>query len=404
MRSRLILLTLPAALALAGVGSAAHESDPGVTSTSVLIGGTVPLSGEAAAAGNTARGADAYFRYVNAHGGVHKRKIIYKYLDDEYDPGRTVQDVRELVQQDNVFATFNILGTANNLAVRPFLNAVKVPQLFVASGATTWGRDFRKYPWTIGFIPSYSAEGEIYAHDILKTRPRSKIAILYQDDDYGQDLLSAFEKGLGAKGRRLIVAKQGYDPTQTDVQSQVARLRASNATTLMLFAFGKFAIQAFVYVKRLGWQPQIYLNAVAASSSVMAIASGGGQTEGTISISFFKDPAEVARWRQDAGYKLFVRILKKYLPGADTRDGYYMAGMASAYAMAQTLRQAGRNLTRAEVIRAAMHLNFRDPFTLPGIRIKTSPRDHFPIEQVQLERWHVKGGWKQFGKLLRAPR
>jgi branched-chain amino acid transport system substrate-binding protein len=402
VRSRLFVVAcLIGGLAAAGSVGAARSVD-GVTGKTVLLGGTVPLSGEAASAGATAKGADAYFKYVNAKGGVKGRKIIYRYRDDGYDPGRTVQAVRELVLQDKVFAIFNTLGTANNLAIRPFLNQLKVPQLFVASGATTWGRDYRQYPYTIGLIPSYTGEGKLYARRILKTRPRARIAILYQDDEYGRDLVSAFQKGLGAKAGRLIVAKQNYDPTEPEVRAEIARLKASGADTLMLFAFGKFAIQSFVFVKALGWKPQIYVNAVAASTTVMQLASGEGQTEGAMSIAFFKDPAD-KRWRRDKGYRLYAKIMKKYLPGAKLADGYYMAGMASAYTMAETLRKAGRRLTRPRVIAAAMHLKLKNPFTLPGIRIKTTPKDHFPIEQAQFERWH-KARWRPVGKVVSTPR
>ena len=403
MRSLALLVpALAGAVVVAGTVSAAESADPGVTRTSVLIGGTVPLTGEAAAGGNTARGAKAYFDFLNSRGGVRGRRIVYKFVNDEYDPAKTVQATRQLVQQDRVFAIFNSLGTAHNIAIRPFLNTLRIPQLFVASGATTWGRDWRRYPWTIGLIPSYSGEARIYARHILRTRRNARLAILYQDDDYGRDLVSAFERGLGAR-RRQIVARQSYSSEDTDVAAEIARLRSSGANTLMVFAFGKFAIQAFVFVKRLGWRPQIYLNAVAASTSVLLIASGSGQTQGALSIAFFKDPAD-PRWRRDRGYRLFVRIMRRYLPRENLKDGYFMAGMAAAYTMAETLRRAGRNLTRAGVMRAATHLDIRsNPFVLPGIPIKTGPRDRFPMEYAQLQRWR-DGRWRPVGKLVSAPR
>jgi branched-chain amino acid transport system substrate-binding protein len=398
----LLLPALACAVVVAGTVSAAPSTEPGVTRTSVLIGGTVPLQGEAAAGGNTARGAKAYFDYLNARGGVRGRRINYKFVNDDYDPAKTVQATRELIQQDRVFAIFNSLGTAHNVAIRPFLNAGRVPHLFVASGATTWGRDWRRYPWTIGFIPSYNGEGKIYARHILRTRRSARIGILYQDDEYGRDLVAAFERGLGAR-RRQIVAKQSYSADDTDVASEIARLRSSGANTLMVFAFGKFAIQAFVFVKRLGWRPQIYLNAVAASTSVLLIASGSGQTQGAFSIAFFKDPAD-PRWRRDRGYRLFLQIMRRYLPNDSLKDGYFMAGMAAAYTMAETLRKAGRTPTRAGVLRTAANLNIRNnPFVLPGIPIKTGPRDRFPIEYAQLQRWR-NGRWRPVGKLVSAPR
>ncbi len=380
-------------------------ADPGVTATSVLIGGTTPLSGEAASGSGTARGAEAYFKYVNSRGGVHRRKITYKYLDDGYDPGRTVQATRQLVQQDRVFAIFNSLGTAQNLAVRPYLNEVGVPHLFVASGASTWGRDYRRYPWSLAFIPTYTAEGIIYGRHIARTKPRARIAVLYQDDEYGKDLVAGLKKGLGRKARQ-IVSQRSYDPTSTDVSSEIARLKASRADTLMIFAFGKFAIQAFVYVNKLGWRPQIFVNAVASSTTVLTLASEGGRnkrTEGAISLAFFKDPADPA-WAKDPGFRLYRTVMRKYLPGENIKNGYFIAGMASAHAMVETLRKAGQNLTRRGVLAAVTRLDDRkNPFVLPGIRVRMTARDRFPIEQAQLQRWQ-KGRWIRFGKLISAPR
>jgi branched-chain amino acid transport system substrate-binding protein len=398
-----LLVALAAGLVLAA-GSGAAPSDPGVTSDSILLGGTVPLSGEAASGGLTARGAEAYFKYVNARGGVNGRKITFRYLDDGYDPGRTVQATRELVQQDRVFAMFNTLGTAHNLAIRRYLNEVGVPHLFVASGYGGFGREARLYPWTMGFIPTYTGEGIIYGRHIVRTMPRARIAVLYQDDEYGRELLSALRKGLGPKARQ-IVAVQRYSSTASDVQSQVARLKASRANTLMIFAFGKFAIQAFVYVNKLGWRPRIFVNAVAGATTVMQVASEGGlnkRTLGALTIAFFKDPANI-EFQRDSGIRLFRTILRRH-GGGDTRNGYYLAGMAAAHEMVQVLRRAGRNLTRRSVMTAARRLDDRsNPFVLPGIRVKTSARDAFPIEQVRLQRW-TRRGWVGFGRLLSAPR
>jgi branched-chain amino acid transport system substrate-binding protein len=234
---------LGAAVAAATAG-ARSDATPGVTSTEIHLGSSVPLSGEAAAGGNVARGADAYFDYVNARGGVLGRKIKFTFLDDGYDPGRAVNNTIRLVQQEQVFAMFNTLGTNNNLAIRKFLNQQGVPQLFVAAGATTFGRDYTQYPWTIGYIPPYSEEGKLYGKYILAKLKRAKIAVLYQDDDYGRDLLSGLRKGLGAKAGS-IVSKVGYDPTSSDVQPQIAQLKASKANVLCIFAFGKFSLQAF---------------------------------------------------------------------------------------------------------------------------------------------------------------
>jgi branched-chain amino acid transport system substrate-binding protein len=388
-----------AAVAAAGAG-AAPQAEPGLSSTTILVGGTAPLSGEASSGGAVARGAEAYFKYVNARGGVHGRKIEYKYLDDGYDPGRTVQAVRQLVQQDRVFAIFNTLGTSNNLAIRPFLNAAKIPQLFVASGARTFGSEYRRYPWTIGYIPTYTAEGRIYAQHILKTRPRAKIAVLYQDDEYGKELLAGLRKGLGGRARQ-IVRTVGYEPTATDVRSQLARLKSSGADTVVLIVFGKFSIQSFIYLRQLNWAPKaLYVNAVAASSSLMRL-SPPQATQGAISIGFYKDPAAPA-FSRDPGIRLFRTIMQRHLPGSSLRDGYYLAGMASAYTFVDTLRRAGRSPTRQKLINQAIRLReARNPFLLPGIVLRTSPTSRYPISQVRLQRWN-RGSWTLIGPLLSA--
>ena len=386
------------ALVAASAAGARPAATPGVTSNSILVGGTIPLTGEAAAAAGVARGADAYFKYVNAKGGVLGRKITYKYVDDGYEPQRTFLAVRQLVQQDGVFAIFNSLGTSNNAAIRGFLNQAGVPQLFVASGASTFGRDAKKYPWTIGFIPTYSGEGKVYGRYLLKKKPGAKIAVLYQDDDYGKELVSGLQSGLGAK-KSLIVKKVGYDPTASDVRSEVAALKASKAKVFMIFAFGKFAIQAFIAANQLGWRPQIVVNDVAAATSLMQL-SPPKATEGALSIVFGKDP-DGPTWKRDKGMKLFRSVMKRYA-GGQTPNGYYAAGMAAAYTLVDALKKAGKNLTRKSVMTAATHLNEKsNPFVLPGIRIRTTPSYRFPISQVRLERWH-KSHWVLFGPLLSA--
>jgi branched-chain amino acid transport system substrate-binding protein len=373
---------------------------PGVSSTQILIGSSVPLSGEAAVAGNVARGIDAYFGYVNAKGGIFGRKLKFDYLDDGYDPGRAVNNTIRLVQQDQVFAMFSSLGTSNNLAVRKLLNQAKVPQLFVSSGATTFGRDYKQYPWTIGYIPPYSEEGAIYGQYVAKNIKKPRIAVLYQDDDYGRDLYGGLRRGLGKKVGS-IVAKVAYDPTVADVQPQVTQLKASKANVFMIFAFGKFSLQAFNAVSRLGWKPQIFVNDVSSASALMGIVPQNA-ANGSISIVFGKDPASPA-WRRDKGIRLFQSILKQYgsnIGPLDLKDGYFTAGMATAYTLVDVLKKAGRNLTRDGVMRAATHLTERgNPFVLPGIVIHTTPTSRFPVTQVKLQRWSARA-WHPFGKLL----
>lgn len=382
------------ALALGG-------STPGVSSSTITIGSSGPLTGEAAAAAGVLKGADGYFKYVNSRGGVNGRKIDFKYLDDAYDPSRAVQNVRELIQQDNVFALFSLVGTNGNLAVRDFANAAGVPTVFSASGATTFGRDYKKYPWTIGYLPPYAEEGELYAKHILVTNAKkAKVAILYQSDDYGKDLLAGFRKGLGAKARTAIVQTVGYDPTASDVQSQVAQLKASGANTFCVFAFGKFAIQAFQYANKLGWKPQIYVNDVASASSIMQI-DPQTTAEGAISILWGKDPA-TPKFKDDAGVKLAAQIIKKYVPGGNPSDGFLVAGMAEAFSMVDALKASGKNLTRKGLMNAVTHMNeANNPFLVPGVKVHTTPTFRFPISSVQLQRWH-KGHWVPFGGVVSA--
>jgi branched-chain amino acid transport system substrate-binding protein len=395
-----LLLSLLAGGILVTAAGARPLATPGVTSTEIRIGSSVPLSGEAAIAGNVARGIDAYFKYVNAKGGVFGRKLKFTYLDDGYDPGRAVNNTIRLVQQEQVFAMFSSLGTSNNLAVRKLLNDAKVPQLFVSSGATTFGRDYKKYPWTMGYIPPYSEEGAIYGEYVAKNVKKPKIAVLYQDDDYGRDLYAGLRRGLGKKVG-TIVSKVAYDPTSADVQPQVTQLKASKANVFMIFAFGKFSLQAFNAVSRLGWKPQIFVNDVSSASALMAIVPQNA-ANGSISIVFGKDPAAPI-WRKDKGIRLFQSILRQYgsdIGARDLQDGYYTAGMATAYTLVDTLRRAGKNLTRDGVMRAATHLTERgNPFVLPGIVIRTTPTSRFPLTQVKLQRWSAKA-WHPFGKLI----
>jgi branched-chain amino acid transport system substrate-binding protein len=391
-----LLAALPAAFARTGQGSA----DPGVTATSVLLGGTTPLSGTASAYAAVARGAEAYFKYVNARGGVNRRSIRYRYLDDAYNPAQTVQATRQLVEQDKVFAIFNSLGTEQNLAIREYLNAAKVPQLFVASGATTFGRDAARYPQTIGFQPSYQAEGWVYGKYLARTRSGARVAVLAQNDDYGRDLLVGLKRGI-QRSTVKVVAAENYEVTASDVQSQIAKLKTSDANTLALFATPKFAIQAYVYANRLGWHPLVINNAVSSASNVMLIASEGGRNKtvnGTVSIVFLKDPTDPT-WKADPAIRLYRSIMARYARGANASDVYHVYGMAVAQAMVDVLKKAGPNLTRAGVLEQVRTLSIpASPFLLPGIQLKTKGSDQFPLEQMLLQRWQ-KGSWRSFGGL-----
>ena len=404
-RSALIPLALAGVVALAALPGAfarpaAEAADPGVTANSILLGGTSPVTGPAAAYISVARGAKAYFDSVNAKGGVAKRTIEYKYLDDGYNPAQTVQATRQLVEQDKVFAIFNSLGTEHNLAIRDYLNQLKVPQLFAASGATTWGRDAAKYPWTIGFQPSYQAEGWVYGQYVAKNLPKARIAVLFQNDDYGKDLFGGLKRGLARSGSKVIAAEP-YEVTAPDVQSQIAKLKSSGANVLAVFATPKFAIQSYVYANKLNWRPLVINNAVSAASNIMLLASEGGNNKtvnGSISINFLKDPNN-PRWNKDPGIKLYRSIMSRYAKGASQGDVYHVYGMAVAYETVVLLKRVGANATRARLMSAARSIkDATNPFLLPGISVQTGKGDGFPVQQGQLQRW-TKGKWVPFGEL-----
>jgi branched-chain amino acid transport system substrate-binding protein len=391
-----------AALALVATAGASPTADPGVTATSVILGGTVPLTGEAAAFGTVAPGAKAYFDYVNAKGGVNGRRIEYHYYDDAYNPAQTVQLTRRLVEQDRVFAVFNSIGTANNLAIRDYLNAQKVPQLYAADGSQSIGRSFAKYPWTMGFLMSYRGEGDVYGKTIVKSRPKAKIAVLYEDTELGLDMLTGLTRAIAGKGPR-VVAKQAYEFTGADVSGQIGLLKASGADTLMLFATPKFFLQSIATTHRLGWKPQVYVASVSIEPTIMGIARFNAPelTKGALSIAFVKNPNDPI-WAKDKAVALYRSIMRKYDPTGKPTDVYNWYGMTVAWTMVETLRRAGKNLTRAGLLRAAQSLDTQEnPFMLPGIRLRTSRTDYRPMEQVYLYRYDNKQ-WVRSSGLLQA--
>jgi branched-chain amino acid transport system substrate-binding protein len=374
---------------------------PGVTPTTITLGGTVPLSGPAAAYASVGRGADAYFKYVDSKGGVFGRKIVYKYEDDEFDVAKTILLTRQLVEQDNVLAIFDSVGTEHALAVRPYLNQLKVPQLFVGSGVSKLATEHKQYPWSMGYLPSFAGEGVIYGRYIAAHQPKARIAVLYENSDFGKDMLNGLRRGLGGKAK--IVGAQSYEVEDANVDSQLARLKSSGADTLMLFATPKFAIFGYVGAFRLGWHPHYYVTSVSISPDIMKIAKFGSnqkQVDGSISIAFVKDPTATS-WAKDKTVRLYKSIVKRFLPGAKADDVFYYYGMAVAYTMVDTLTKAGRNLTRASVLRAATHLNETNPFLLPGVRIRTAPNDYYPMDKVKLAKYHGSH-WQFFGKLVNA--
>jgi len=393
-------LVVVALLVLVPGAHATTAKDPGVTATTVLLGGTVPLSGPEVAYAAVARGADAYFKHVNSRGGVHGRRIQYRYFDDAYDPAQTVQQTRRLVQQDGVFAIFNTTGTEHNLAIRPFLNQLGVPQLFVGTGAHAIGNAYRRFPRTMGYLTSFRGEGRIYGRHVATTMPRARIAVLHENSDYGHDLLTGLRRGLGSKAGR-IAAVQTYEVTDPDVNAQIARLKASGANTFMLFALPKQTIQAFIAADRLGWRPRVFVNAVSVDPFVMNVArtnTGNRTTQGAITTAFLKDPTDPAL-AKDAGVRLYKRLMRRYLPGKEGEVAHAY-GMAAAYTMVHALRKAGRSLTRGSLMNAATSLVERDnPFLVAGVVVKTGPNDYYPISTTRLLRYD-RGRWKQFGRVL----
>jgi ABC-type branched-subunit amino acid transport system substrate-binding protein len=397
---RALLVGLVALLAVPAAGGRPAQT-PGVTATQILIGGTVPLSGQASAFGAVGPAANAYFQYVNAHGGVHGRKIKYLWRDDGYDPSRTLDQTRELVEQDKVFAIFNTVGTEHTIAIRGYLNAVKVPEVFAGTGASRVGHGYKQYPWTMGYLPSFEGEGAIYGRYVVKHRPKAKIAVLYEDSDYGNDLLRGLRRGLG-KHASQIVAKQSYEVTDVDIGSQIARLRASKADTFMVFALPTYAIQAFVDAYKLGWSPRFFVSAVSIEPTIMSIArtnTHGKETNSALSFAFVKDPTS-PRWKRDPAVALYKKILKRYDKGGRVSDVYNWYGMTVAYSMVDALRHAGRNLTRQRFMRAVTHMNERsNPFLLPGVFVRTSPTNYFPIAKARMVRYR-KDLWVLFGPLV----
>ena len=387
--------TAPAAPAAttapAASGGANSASDVGVTPNSILIGATVPLSGPAAAYGTIAKAADAYFHYINDQGGVNGRQISYKYLDDAYNPAQTVPLTKQLVEQDQVFLTFGGLGTQDQTSVRDYLNQKKVPQVIVATGATTFAAEFDKYPYTFGWQPVYQGESLIYAQYIMKNTPNAKIGVIYQNDDYGQDYLDGLTKGLGSNAAEMIVDKEPNDVGAPDLSSQILKLKNSGADTLFVFETPSPAIKAIVATSQAGWHPTIFLNSVSSPvpyvQAAQKAAGDDAAVNGIISVEYLKDQLDPAQ-ANDAGVQLFKQIMQKYYPDGKIEDGFNMYGMATAYSLVDVLKKAGPNLTRQAVLDQMANLNETDnPFLYPGIVVKNTPQDHYTITQEYLAKY-----------------
>jgi branched-chain amino acid transport system substrate-binding protein len=389
------------ALALvAPVASAQKKYDPGASDTVIKIGQTMPYSGPASAYGTIGKVEAAYFKKINDEGGMSGRKIEFVSLDDGYSPPRTVEMVRRLVEQDEVLLVFQTLGTAANTAIQKYLQAKKVPQLFVATGATKWN-DPKGNPWTMGWQPNYQTETTIYAKHILKEKPNAKIAVLYQNDDYGKDYLKGLEDGLGDKAKTMIVAKASYEVADPTVDSQIVQLQASGADVFVNITTSKFAAQAIRKAYDIGWKPLQYLNNVSRSVGSVLTPAGLDKSVGLITAQYDKDPTD-AQWANDPGMNEWRAFMAKYYPEGDLKDSSNVYGYGAARTLVQVLKQCGDNLTRDNVMKQAANLKDFDTGTLlPGIRISTSPSDFAPMRALQLSRFDGKS-WVLFGEVISA--
>jgi branched-chain amino acid transport system substrate-binding protein len=400
-RSALFAACLVAMLACGG--SAGGSTEPGITSSSIALGVTIAKSGPAAAYGTIADASKAYFTYINGQGGINGRKIDYKIVDDGYNPAQTVPLTHQLVEADKVFAMFGGLGTQPQTSVRDYLNTKKVPQLFVATGATTFMADFSSHSYTIGWQPPYQGEARIYAKDILANHPNAKIGVLYQNDDYGKDYLKGLTDGLGAKAS-MIIDKESYDVTAAipTLAAQLTTLKTKGADTLFIFATPSFTIGALAIVTGIKWAPLTYLNSVSNPAAYMKIAaSKGAAIDGVISVAYIKDPTD-PQWANDDGMKLYKTVIAS-CSTCKPDDGFNIYGVAVAYTVVDVLRQAGSNLTRSNVISiAGSNLNETNPFLLPGVNVTTTSSDHFPITQEQVIKWSANA-WHLQGSLIDEP-
>jgi branched-chain amino acid transport system substrate-binding protein len=373
------LAAIPGALA----GSSA---DPGISPGSILLGTTASLTGEGADGAAVARGVKAYFAHVNTRGGVAGRRFAYSIADDGGDPAATEDATRQLVEEDDVFAIVSPAGTEQSLAARRYLNTGSVPQLFVASGATTWGKDRRVFPWSIGFQPSYEAEGSVYGRYVARALERAKVAVLYKGE--GRNLLRGLRRGLAGSGSKVVAALP-YGLTAS-AQPEIVRLRASGANVLAVFATPLVAAQAYSQLRRSGWRPRVLTSGDAATASTVP--------EGSISLAFLKDPADT-QWKSDPGMRLYRSLMRRYAKGANVRDLQHVQGMAVAYETVSLFERLGATPTRAKLMaRARSITSAGNPFLLPGVMVRTSAIDGFPVEQGRLRRFDGRR-WVSFGGL-----
>jgi len=398
MKKRQFTLTA-LCLSIAGFAmqaSAQKKYDPGASDTEIKIGQTMPYSGPASAYGTIGKVQAAYFKQLNEQGGVNGRKINFISLDDGYSPPKTVEMVRRLVEQDEVLLLLGTLGTPSNTAIHKYVNAKKVPHMFLATGASKWN-DPKNFPWTIGFNPNYNSEGKLYGQHILATKPNAKIAVLVQNDDYGKDYFNGFKEGLGAKAASMIVATASYEVTDPTIDSQIVTLKGSGADTFFNITTPKFAAQAIRKVDEVGWKPTHYLNQVSASVGSVLKPAGLDKAVGLISMLYVKEGSD-SRWDNDPTMKDFKALIKKYAPEVSPDDGNATYGYAVAQMMVQVLKQAGDNLTRENIMKQAANIkDFQVPMVLPGVLASTSPDDFALFQTIQMVKFDGKT-WVDFGK------
>ncbi|MCK1540515.1 ABC transporter substrate-binding protein [Bradyrhizobium sp. 147] len=384
----------------ASTASAQKKYDTGATDTEIKIGNIMPYSGPASAYGIIGRTEAAYFKKINDEGGINGRKINFISYDDAYSPPKTVEQARKLVESDEVLLIFNSLGTPPNSAIQKYMNSKKVPQLFVATGATKWN-DPQNFPWTMGWQPNYQSETQIYAKYILKEMPNAKIAVLFQNDDYGKDYLKGLKDGLGSKAANMIVAEESYETSEPTIDNHIVKLKATGADVFVNITTPKFAAQAIKKNAEIGWKPTHFLNNVSASVGSVIKPAGFENAQGIISAAYLKDTTDT-QWANDAGMKAFLDFMTKYFPEGDKTDGGTIVGYGVAQTLVQVLKNCGDDLTRANVMKQAATLkDFRTEVLLPGIKINTSPTDFAPISSLQLQRFKGER-WELFGDVINA--
>ncbi len=397
-RSNFALATaLVVALAVAGPASAQKKYSPGATDSEIKIGNIMPYSGPASAYGTIGRVEAAYFKMINEQGGINGRKLNFITLDDGYSPPKAVEQVRKLVEQEEVLLVFQPLGTPSNSAIQQYMNAKKVPQLFVATGASKWG-DPQHFPWTMGWQPSYQTEAKIYAKYILQNKPDARIGILYQNDDFGKDYLKGIKDGLGEKAAKMIVSEVSYEVTDATVDSQIVTLKGSGADTFFNITTPKFAAQAIRKAYDVDWHPLQLLTNVSLSVGSVLIPAGLEKATGIITAAYTKDPVD-PQWKDDPAMKEWLAFMAKYYPDGDIKDNSNVYGYAVAQTLVQTLKQCGDNLTRENVMKQAASLDMSPGTLQPGVKVTTSATDFYPIKQMRLEKFDGKS-WVPFGEAI----